>query len=97
MLLYWLPQAPRLWATPELGLRILRDDAGNWQVWADAAGGTEYVLEASGTDATYITSVATGVVCTYTSSNADNFFYDDWFFGDEEVDESAPKSSQPQR
>ena len=47
--------------------------------------------EASGTDATYITSVAAGVVCTYTSSNADNFFYDDWFFGDEEVDESAPE------
>ncbi|MGC6531408.1 MAG: lamin tail domain-containing protein [Flavobacteriales bacterium] len=74
----------------ELALRILRDDAGNWQVWADASGGTEYVLEGSGTDATYTTTVATGVLCTYTSSNADNFFYDDWFFGDEEVDETAP-------
>lgn len=77
-------------ASFQLGIKILRDDAGNWEVYIDAAGGTNYVLEASFTDNTYTQSAAMGVICSYTSSNADNFFFDDIYFGDIVVDTTPP-------
>lgn len=74
----------------ELSLRILRDDAGNWQIFYDPNGGDNYQLEATGTDAVYSTSTVSGLVCTYTISNADAFQFDDFYFGDQIVDEELP-------
>jgi hypothetical protein len=71
-------------------VRVLRDASGNWQLFVDPDGGTQYQLEATGTDATYNTTSHFGWVCTYTVSNADNFFLDDVYFGDPFVDEEAP-------
>lgn len=76
----------------ELGIRVIRDDAGNWTLFVDPDGGTTYQLEATGNDATYNTSSYVGMVCTYTISNATNFQFDDIYFGDQFVDEVAPEA-----
>ncbi len=71
-------------------IRVIRDEAGNWSVFADPAGGDDFVLEATGFDDTYSVSNHLGLVCTYTVSNATGFRFDDVFFGDEVVDLEAP-------
>ena len=77
-------------ASFELGIKILRDDAGNWEVYIDPAGGTNYSLESSFAENGVATSSAMGMICSYTSSNADNFFFDDIYFGDVVVDTTPP-------
>ena len=62
-----------------VGVKVTRDAAGLWSLFVDVAGGTNYVLENSGIDLTFHTSGFFGVVCTYTTSNATNFFFDDFF------------------
>lgn len=76
----------------ELGIRVIRDDAGNWTLFVDPDGGTTYQLEATGTDATYDTSSYIGMACTYTVSNSTSFQFDDIYFGDQFVDDVAPEA-----
>lgn len=73
-----------------VGVRVLRDNAGNWSLYADYTGGTNYILEGTGTDATYNTSSFLGVVCIYTASNANKFFFDDFYMGPLIVDTTPP-------
>lgn len=75
----------------EIRIRVTRDDAGNWNIYADPTGGTAYQFEASGMDATYSSTNAFGLACTYTSSNADNFYFDDVYFGDPITDDIPPE------
>lgn len=78
-------------STFQIGIKIVRDAAGNWQVLLDNTGGTNYLLEASFNDTEFATSSAISFICTYTSSNADNFFFDDIFFGNIVVDTAPPQ------
>ncbi|HEU5292743.1 MAG TPA: lamin tail domain-containing protein, partial [Cyclobacteriaceae bacterium] len=71
-------------------VRVLRSNTGLWKLMVDNTGGTNFVQEASGTDATFNSSSALGVVCVYTASNANKFFYDDFFMGPEIVDLAPP-------
>ncbi len=77
-------------ASFDVGVQVKRDAAGNWQLFVDAAGGTNYLLQASGTNAAHTTSTTIGVRCTYTVSNADKFFYDDFYAGPVIVDNTPP-------
>jgi hypothetical protein len=77
-------------ASFNIRVRVLRSNTGLWRLMIDYTGGTNFVEEASGTDATYNSSAALGVVCVYTASNANKFFYDDFFMGPEIVDLVAP-------
>lgn len=74
----------------EIRILVRRDNVGNWEIFADEAGGTAFSIEASGTDNTYTTTTNLGVTCNYTVSNADSFFYDDVYFGEWQVDEDPP-------
>jgi hypothetical protein len=74
----------------EISLRVTRDGSGNWEIYSDLSGGEEFVFEASGTDVTYIATEFFGLACLYTASNADNFYFDDIYFGDPIVDMDAP-------
>ncbi len=76
--------------TVNLRIRVLRSNAGLWQLFIDYTGGTSFALEASGTDVTFTTSAFLGVLCVYTSSNASEFFYDDFYMGPEIIDTTAP-------
>lgn len=76
--------------TANLRVRVLRSNTGLWKLMIDYAGGTNFVLEASGTEATFNSSSHLGVVCVYTASNANKFFYDDFYMGPEIVDITPP-------
>lgn len=60
-------------------VKVTRDNAGLWQLFIDPAGGTNYALEASGTDNSFSATSHFGVYCKYTSSNATKFFFDDFY------------------
>jgi hypothetical protein len=59
-------------------VKITRDNSGLWSIYADQAAGNNFVLQSSGTDATYNSGSYFGVAATYTSSNISNFYWDDF-------------------
>jgi hypothetical protein len=71
-------------------IKITRSESGLWTIFADYSGGTVFVQESTATDAEFNTSAHLGIICTYTASNADNFFFDDFYFGNIIVDTTAP-------
>lgn len=73
-----------------VGIRVLRDAAGNWQLFVDPTGGTNYGTAYTGTDATVILGTHFGVLGTYTLSNATKFFFDNVYVGPEIIDTQAP-------
>lgn len=77
-------------ATFDVGVQVKRDAAGNWQLLVDPAGGTDYVLQASGAGTAHTTSAFIGVRCTYTVSNATRFYFDDLYAGPAIIDTEAP-------
>ncbi len=73
-------------------IKVLRDELGNWQIFADTSGGEVFLPEgAAFFDATHTNTSFFGVVCRHTSGNRDNFFFDDFYVGDEIVDTEAPQ------
>ncbi len=74
----------------EMGVRVVRDNTGLWELYLDDTGGTSYLLAASATDATNLLGSHFGFFCEYTSSNSDKFFYDDVYIGDEIIDVTPP-------
>lgn len=83
--------SPGLAANPfSLGVKVTRDAAGNWSLFADPSGGELYQFEAAGNDATYTTTSFVGLVCSYTSSNVSAFAFDDLYYGEIVPDEQAP-------
>ncbi|MDB4656107.1 lamin tail domain-containing protein, partial [Flavobacteriales bacterium] len=75
----------------DMRVRVRRDAVGLWTVDIDENGGDEFVFHASGTNTTVSSTDRVGIECKYTSSNADNFYYDDIYFGDYILDVTAPQ------
>lgn len=73
-----------------IGVKVTRNASGLWSLYVDAAGGTAYSFEASGTDNTYTTTSFFGVSAVYTGSNANKFYYDDFYNGPMVVDVTPP-------
>lgn len=73
-----------------MGIKVTCDTNGNWNLYTDPKGGTTYVLEASGKDTTSIANNYFGVMATYTTSNATNFYFDDFYKGSIIVDTIPP-------
>ncbi|GHN00136.1 hypothetical protein WSM22_16250 [Cytophagales bacterium WSM2-2] len=71
-------------------VKVTRDVAGLWKVFVDYTGGTNLILDASGTDLTYKAASFFGVRCTYTASNANKFFFDDIYAGPTQTDKTPP-------
>lgn len=59
-------------------VRITRDSLGNWELFSDTSGGTNYVSEGTAFDNTHLQSSFFGVRCNYTSTRSDKFFFDDF-------------------
>ncbi|MFK7758033.1 MAG: lamin tail domain-containing protein [Flavobacteriales bacterium] len=74
----------------EITVKVVRTPLGEWELWADAAAGEDYALQATGSDNTYNSIEYIGWVCRYTSSNADNFFLDDIYIGEPVIDTEPP-------
>jgi len=74
----------------QMGVRVVRDNTGQWEVSVDDTGGTSHALIGSATDATNLLGSHFGFFSEYTASNADNFYYDDVYIGDEIIDLTPP-------
>lgn len=75
---------------PNVRVRITRNALGQWTIEADYTGGTTFVVDGTGTDNTYMSGSFFGVRCTYTSTNGNKFFYDDFRISPLFVDVVAP-------
>lgn len=71
-------------------IKVIRSAGGSWTLYADELGGTNYQLQATGTDNTYISGSHLGVYSKYTSSNVTNFYYDNFYAGVPVVDNTPP-------
>ena len=75
----------------DVGVRVTRDNSGLWSLFVDAGGGTNYVFENSGVNTTHTSSAHLGVFCSFTISNASNFYFDDFYAGPMVVDMDPPQ------
>ncbi|MDG1333336.1 MAG: lamin tail domain-containing protein [Crocinitomicaceae bacterium] len=73
-----------------ISVRVVRDNSGNWSLYVDPAGGTNFGLVGSATDATNLLGTHSGIFAQYTSGNVGNFYHDDIYIGDEIVDVTPP-------
>lgn len=80
----------QLAASFSIGIRVVRDNAGLWSIYVDPAGGTNFALQATATDATNLLGTHVGMLNTYTLSNATGFYYDNIYVGNEIVDIASP-------
>lgn len=74
----------------EVRVKVLRNHLGDWEIWTDYTGGSNFALEASGNDVTHNASSFIGVQTNYTASNGSNFYYDDFYSGDYILDLTPP-------
>jgi len=82
---------PGLLATAfTLRIRVIRDNSGNWSIFADPSGGNAYQPEATATDDTYTSASWLGIYCKYTSSNSTKFYFDDFYAGTVIIDKTPP-------
>jgi hypothetical protein len=73
-----------------VGIKVVLNASGTWEVSADLSGGSNYVLQGSASDLSILSGSFFGYLCTYTSSNANKFFLDDIYIGDPILDLQAP-------
>jgi len=71
-------------------IKVLRDSLGNWQLFADPAGGDNFRKEAEGHDNRYAISSYFGLYCQYTRSNAKKVLFDDIYAGSPREDTLPP-------
>jgi len=73
-----------------VNIKVKRDAVGNWSLFADLTGGQNFVLQGSAIDPGALFGTYFGVFDVYTLSNANKFFYDDIYIGNEIVDNQPP-------
>lgn len=73
-----------------IGVRVVRDDFGNWSLYIDPNGGENFTNGFFGFDNTPMVGPYFGLICTYTVTNANKFYFDNFYIGDELVDNLPP-------
>lgn len=71
-------------------VKVTRTDEGEWEVYADITGGTNYNLEGKAIDKAFLYGDWFGVSCRYTATRSEGFIFDDF-----KVDELVPDVSPP--
>lgn len=71
-------------------IRAKRSATGEWNIFADFAGGDSYVLQATGNETSTLLGTNFGFLNVYTASNATKFFYDNIYIGNEIFDVAPP-------
>lgn len=74
-----------------IGIRVVRDNTGNWTLEIDASGGENYAVAGTINDGANLLGTHFGCLATYTASNATKFYYDSIYVGDEILDLTAPQ------
>ena len=72
-------------------IKVIRSEEGQWTVYADPAGGQEFMLQSIAEEAIWESYSHLGMVCKYTSSNATRFYFDDVYAGPPLIDHQAPE------
>ena len=73
-------------------IKVTRDTNGNWELFSDVLGGTQYNLEGSVLDKSFTTSSFFGVYCKYsTASRFNQFIFDDFTIDDLIKDITPPE------
>ncbi|MFI5148498.1 MAG: lamin tail domain-containing protein [Bacteroidia bacterium] len=72
-------------------VKVLRDSSGTWKLLVDPLAGSNYKLEATGTDTSIISCSFMGVWALYTKTDASKFYWDDFYAGPVFVDHTLPK------
>ncbi len=65
-------------AVVEVLVRATRDTDGNWELFADTSLTANYISQGVVQDTTHQTSAYFGVLCDYTSTRSDKFYFDDF-------------------
>jgi hypothetical protein len=71
-------------------IKITKDNSGLWSLYSDTLGYSDFILEGTGTDTTFNSSLYFGVYCKYTSTNKTNFYFDDFRIGPIYIDTIPP-------
>ncbi len=73
-------------------VQVTRTATGDWELYTDTTTGfTGYTLEGTITDNTHTQSLFSGVSCTFTSTRADDFLFDDFVVtGTAPIDNTPP-------
>ncbi len=66
----------------KLRIRVIRDKQGNWDFFADPSGGNLMMPQGKVFDNSYSASSWFGISCQYTISNANRFWFDDFYVGE---------------
>jgi hypothetical protein len=71
-------------------IKIVRNNAGLWELFSDHSGATNFISEATATDNTFNSGNHFGIFTTYTTTQGDRFFYDDFNVSPLFVDNGPP-------
>lgn len=77
--------------SPTVGVKVVRTDDAEWQLYVDPTGGTDYVLEGTDVDDTYLGGNYFGIWSKYSSTRCDKFYYDNITIDPIYVDDDAPE------
>lgn len=80
-------------STNTLRIKVLRDNLGNWELYADTLGGTNFLLEGNTLDNTFNSTAFFGTWVKHTSSRKDMFYFDDFYLGNIIIDTTPPEIS----
>jgi len=87
--------AGRAATNPKLRVKVIRDAAGNWQLYSDNAGGTHFIAEGSAADKTFATTAFFGVYCTFPATRRRSFYFDDFIIRDAPISLVAATATGP--
>jgi hypothetical protein len=73
-------------------IKVVRNNSGLWELLTDHTGGTNFTSEGTVTDNTHNSGNHFGVYTTYTTTQGDRFFYDDFVVSPLFVDNVPPNA-----
>ena len=71
-------------------IKVTRDRDGTWNIYTDLGASGTYVIEGTSKDQDHSSSVFFGVLCSYTSTRVDKFYFDDFSVNGEGVSDLTP-------
>ncbi len=78
-------------STNVLRIKVTRDESGNWELFSSSNGGFSFEQEGAGFDNTFSVTSYFGIYCKYTSSNANKFYFDDFYVDVPVIDTIPPE------
>jgi hypothetical protein len=73
-----------------VNIKVKRDPTGNWSLFADLIGADNFILQGTAIDPSALLGSHSGILNVYTSSNANKFFHDNIYIGNEILDLTPP-------